>query len=50
VVVTGNDLPGTVGDIGIQQGQTYWYEIVMAGSSTPDNNEGTCYSVTVPDP
>lgn len=50
VVVTGNDLPGTVGDIGIQPGATYWYETVTA---TPagmdiDNNAGKCYRVTVP--
>jgi hypothetical protein len=49
VVVTGNDLPGTVGDIGIQPGQTYWYETVVVGSA-PDNNGGKCYSVTVPSP
>jgi sugar lactone lactonase YvrE len=49
VTVTGNDLPGTVGDVGIQQGQTYWYETVVAGQ-TADNNGGTCYSVTIPDP
>jgi hypothetical protein len=50
VVVTGNDLPGTVGDNGIQPGATYWYEVVAAGSGIPqvDNNQGVCYRVTVP--
>jgi hypothetical protein len=50
VVVTGNDLPGTIGDNGIQPGATYWYEAVtIAGSGTEiDNNSGACYSVTLP--
>jgi len=49
-VVTGNDLPGTVGNIGITPGATYWYETVtMTGSGREiDNNRGKCYSVTVP--
>jgi hypothetical protein len=52
VVVTGNDLAGTVGNIGIQPGTTYWYE---TGVSTPngfvlDNNGGQCTSITVPGP
>jgi hypothetical protein len=49
-VVTGNDLPGTVGDIGIMPGTTYWYETVtLTGSGKEvDNNGGKCYSVTVP--
>lgn len=49
-VVTGNDLPGTVGDIGITPGATYWYEtetMTSAGTEIDDNN-GKCYSVTVP--
>jgi hypothetical protein len=51
-VVTGNDLPGTVGDIGITPGMTYWYETVTMSTSGPeiDNNGGKCYSVTVPKP
>ena len=50
VVVTGNDLAGTVGDIGIQPGTTYSYEAVTVTSSGQqlDNNGGKCYSVTVP--
>lgn len=50
VVVTGNDLPGTAGDNGIQPGATYWFEVVTATSSGPeiDNNSGACYSVTIP--
>jgi hypothetical protein len=50
VSVTGNDLPGTVGDNGIVPGTTYWYEVVTitkSGTET-DNNGGKCYSVTVP--
>lgn len=50
VIVSGNDLPGTIGDNGITPGATYWFE---AGTLTPtgaevDNNEGKCYSVTIP--
>lgn len=49
-VVTGNELPGTVGDIGITPGATYWYETVTVTKSgvETDNNGGKCYSVTVP--
>lgn len=50
VMVTGNDLPGTVGDNGIQPGITYWYEVVtVIGNGTEiDNNQGQCYSVRIP--
>jgi hypothetical protein len=50
VVVIGNDLPGTVGDIGITPGATYSFEAVTVSSSGQevDNNGGTCYSVTIP--
>lgn len=50
VVVSGNDLAGTVGDNGIIAGVTYWYEVVTAGASgvETDNNGGTCYSITIP--
>jgi hypothetical protein len=50
VQVRGNDLPGTVGDNGIQPGATYWYEAVnVTRSGTEiDNNGWRCYSVTVP--
>jgi quercetin dioxygenase-like cupin family protein len=50
VTVRGNDMPGTVGDIGIVPGVTYWFEAVTvtrAGVEV-DNNDGKCYSVTVP--
>lgn len=49
-VVMGNDLAGTVGDIGITPGATYWYEtetITNVGVQVDDNG-GKCYSVTVP--
>jgi quercetin dioxygenase-like cupin family protein len=50
VKVRGNDLPGTVGDIGIVPGSTYWFEAVTASQAgvEVDNNDGKCYSVTVP--
>jgi hypothetical protein len=50
VVVTGNDLPGSVGNNGIIPGVTYWFEVVtvtQVGVEVDDNN-GHCYSVTVP--
>jgi hypothetical protein len=48
VTVSGNDLPGTVGDIGIQPSTTYWYETATTSHSQEeiDNNNGQCYSVT----
>jgi hypothetical protein len=50
VVVTGNDMPGTVGDNGIQPGTTYHFEVVTVtrNGTEMDNNGGTCYSVAVP--
>jgi hypothetical protein len=50
VTVTGNDMPGTVGNIGIQPGRTYFYETetVTPQGNEIDNNNGTCYSVTIP--
>jgi hypothetical protein len=50
VQVTGNDMPGTVGDNGIQPGATYWYEVmtVTASGVEMDDNNGSCYSVTIP--
>jgi hypothetical protein len=50
VTVRGNDLPGTVGDIGIEPGATYWFETVTAtrAGAEVDNNDGKCYSVTIP--
>jgi len=52
VFVSGNDLPGTVGNIGITPGATYWYEMVTNTPNGPqiDNNGGSCYSVTIPGP
>ena len=49
-VVTGNDLAGTIGDIGITPGTTYWFEMVtVTGTGVDvDDNAGKCYSVTVP--
>jgi hypothetical protein len=50
VFVTGNDLPGTVGDNGITPGTTYSYQpvTVTASGSQADTNNGRCYSVTIP--
>jgi hypothetical protein len=50
VVVSGNDLPGTVGDNGIQPGTTYSFEVVTVTRSgvEVDDNGGKCYSVTIP--
>src|SRR5947209_4908527 len=50
VTVVGNDLPGTVGDTGIQPGATYFFATVTMTSSGPviDTNGGKCYSVTIP--
>lgn len=50
VIVTGNDLPGTVGDNGIQPGVTYYFEVVTVTSTGTivDNNNGACYKVTIP--
>jgi hypothetical protein len=52
VLVTGNDLPGTVGDIGLTPGTTYYYEAVTATPSGQlvDNNGGNCYAVTISKP
>ena len=52
IFVTGNDLPGTVGNNGIIPGATYWYEIVTVtpNGQVIDNNGGSCYSVTIPGP
>ncbi len=46
VFVTGNDLPGTVGDIGLSPGVRYYYETVSVGPSglEVDNNGGNCYA------
>lgn len=50
ITVTGNDMPGTVGDVGIQPGTTYSYEVLTVSPSGTqvDNNKGKCYTVTIP--
>jgi hypothetical protein len=50
VQVTGNDLPGTVGNIGITPGSQYFFEVLSVGPSGTeiDNNSGQCFSVTIP--
>jgi predicted lipoprotein with Yx(FWY)xxD motif len=50
VGVTGNDLAGTIGNIGIQPGATYSFEVITATSSglQTDDNKGSCYTITIP--
>ncbi|HEX6506542.1 MAG TPA: alkaline phosphatase family protein [Chloroflexota bacterium] len=50
VLVSGNDLPGTVGNIGLTPGTTYSYEVVTTSPSgtETDNNGGSCYTFSVP--
>ncbi len=50
VLVSGNDLPGTVGNIGLTPGTTYSYEVTTASpaGNEIDNNGGNCYTFTVP--
>jgi hypothetical protein len=52
VFVTGNDMPGTVGDIGITPGAQYYYEAVTMTPSGPeiDNNNGNCYTIYITKP
>lgn len=52
VFVTGNDLPGSVGNIGLTPGATYYYEAVTVTPSGQqiDNNSGQCYAVTMSKP
>jgi lysophospholipase L1-like esterase len=49
VFVTGNDMPGTVGDNGIVPGVTYYFETVTVGAGGPavDDNEGKCYTLSI---
>ena len=49
VVVTGNDLPGTVGNNSLLPGATYWFELVTVTRTGTeiDDNHGACYSVTL---
>lgn len=50
VLVSGNDLSGTVGNIGLTPGTTYSYEVTTTSPSGDeiDNNGGNCYTFTVP--
>lgn len=53
VLVTGNDLAGTVGNIGLTPGASYYYEVQtfsLAGGVEIDNNGGKCYTETVSQP
>ncbi len=52
VFVNGNDLAGTVGNIGITPGTTYSYEVVTNTANGPqvDNNGGACFTMPVPGP
>lgn len=53
VIVTGNDLAGTVGNIGLTPGAVYSYESVTLGTDGTtqiDNNGGQCYQVTISSP
>jgi hypothetical protein len=45
-------MPGTVGDIGLSPGATYYYEVVTTSPSgmQVDNNNGACYTFTVSKP
>ncbi len=49
VIVSGNDMPGTIGDVGLTPGQSYAYEVLTVSPSgtQTDNNSGACYSFTV---
>jgi len=49
IMVSGNDLPGTAGDAGVQPGGTYSYELVTVtrADTQVDNNGGKCYTVMV---
>jgi predicted lipoprotein with Yx(FWY)xxD motif len=50
IVVGGNEMPGTVGNNGIQPGATYSFEVITVSSSGQevDDNHGKCYTVTMP--
>jgi hypothetical protein len=52
VFVKGNDLPGTIGDVGLTPGVRYYYEAVTvsAQGTEIDNNNGNCYAVTMSRP
>lgn len=50
VQVTGNDLQGTVGNVGITPGSRYFFEVmtVTPSGTEVNNNAGQCFSVTIP--
>jgi len=50
VVVSGNELPGSVGANGLQPGVTYSFEVVTVTTTGQEvgNNKGSCYTVTIP--
>lgn len=50
LVITGNDLPGTVGDSALTPGTTYSYETMTltASGTETDTNGGKCYTVSLP--
>jgi hypothetical protein len=52
VLVQGNDLPGTVGDVGLTPGARYYYAVETVGPSGTeiDNNGGQCYAETMSKP
>lgn len=52
VLVTGNDLPGSVGNNGLVPLGVYYYEVmtVTAQGTETDNNGGKCYQVTITKP
>jgi hypothetical protein len=50
VAVTGSDLPGAAGDVGLIPDTTYWYKVltVTQAGVQIDDNTGRCYSATIP--
>lgn len=50
VQVTGNDLQGAVGNIGITPGTKYFFKVltVTPSGTQMDDNGGNCFSVTIP--
>ncbi len=50
IQVKGNDMPGTVGDNGIQPGTTYSFKVITNTSSGQqvDDNGGQCYTIRIP--
>ena len=50
IQVKGNEMPGSVGDNGIQPGTTYSFMVVTStkDATETDNNGGACYTVRIP--